>query len=478
MDRSTKRRKGDPEIVPRDLSVSLEAAEESSYSSAHQEEDTESSAHPEEEDTDSSVLPEGEDPSANEDRDSADSSDDEYSVRPDETAPEHVQEFMETRDEAIEQLMQDIKRFHVKVISKKIRQLKNEIRDCKDDSRRRRSLRAHLSDMEWFLVNRRRVALQEVCLSDEWNVHSLQCKKGKWYVLAWVSAVKQKKIPVEQAFVRKLVGPINFSKPRFRTGKMVPLRRYERMIEVRQTHFQYVGMTKKNTLELVDGEGWVVEINEAFARQILRDHLVDKCCKFFHDGIDNKRIKISSGSCGISTAGTEDCHAAQKDTPRIQYWNGNEDPADVGDHCLAYSLASALHHLGYVKEAERISLEDPTEIGKLFPVLCTIFREVSSKKISLRKVWFSGEHFNPLLEGHVCRNPVLACLKALSTVPSTFGKKVLLNHCVCFLGGYVFDCNQKHALEINKKNLDEICSNVVSGAVYNGLYWSRELLIW
>jgi hypothetical protein len=465
MNHSSVQSQEDTEMVPRDLSSALAASDESLDSLT----DSEEESTGDNEDRDIASLEDHDDSEA--------SSDDEYSVVPTETPPDNVKEFMETCDDAIDQLMRDSKRFHVKVLDKKISQLKKELGKCKDNPRKRQSLRAHLSDKKWFLLHRRRVALQEVCLTDAWNIHSVQCKNGNWYVLAWVSPVMQRKIPVEQAYVRNLLGPIKFSKPKFRTGKMVPLKQYDRVIEVEQSHFQYVSMTKRNTLELVDGEGLVVEINESFARQILRDHLVDKCCKFFEDGITDKRVKISSGSRGISLV-EEDLHAVQKETPRIQYRNGNDDPADVGDHCLAYSLASVLHHIGYVREAERISLEDPSEIGKLFPVLCTIFREESFKKISLRNLRFAGQRFNPLLQGHLSQNPVLACLKALSSVPETFGKKVILNHCVCFLGGYVFDCNQKHALEINKKNLDEICSNVVSGAVYYGLYWSRELLIW
>jgi hypothetical protein len=45
------------------------------------------------------------------------------------------------------------------------------------------------------------------------------------------------------------------------------------------------------------------------------------------------------------------------------------------------------------------------------------------------------------------------------------------------VGDYVFDSNQETALPINSLSLDLICNAVVPGATYNGIFWSRELLL-
>jgi hypothetical protein len=164
--------------------------------------------------------------------------------------------------------------------------------------------------------------------------------------------------------------------------------------------------------------------------------------------------------------------------PRVHYrnqWNGEDK--DATPHCLAYSIASTLHHIGFVEEARLVAEEDPSDVANLLPVLEDVFHKVSSKKIDLTRTRHPDGPFNPLLPHHRTSNLVVASLKARSALPSSRGRKVLLNHTVCFLGDLVFDSNRSHSVEINKKNLDDICGDIVSGAEYDGLYWSRELLI-
>ena len=66
-------------------------------------------------------------------------------------------------------------------------------------------------------------------------------------------------------------------------------------------------------------------------------------------------------------------------------------------------------------------------------------------------------------------------LKA-ATVAGDKKEMVCINHSVCFVGDYVFDANLDRALEITRDSLDFICDNIVDGAIYDGIFWSRELI--
>ena len=76
-------------------------------------------------------------------------------------------------------------------------------------------------------------------------------------------------------------------------------------------------------------------------------------------------------------------------------------------------------------------------------------------------------------ELHQC---IAACLKA-EVFENGKWKPVNLNHCVCFVGEYVFDSNQERALVINVESLNAICSSIIHGSKYTGLRWSRELVL-
>jgi hypothetical protein len=73
-------------------------------------------------------------------------------------------------------------------------------------------------------------------------------------------------------------------------------------------------------------------------------------------------------------------------------------------------------------------------------------------------------------------HPIVASLKA-ACIEGGRKRTVPINHCVCFLGEFVFDSNCATALKINKENLDRICSDIVEGSFYDGIYWSRELIL-
>ena len=95
------------------------------------------------------------------------------------------------------------------------------------------------------------------------------------------------------------------------------------------------------------------------------------------------------------------------------------------------------------------------------------------KRVSLR----SRMRFDPFNSDHHRDLPILAELKATTT--NRKGKRVPvgINHCVAFVGGWVFDSNQPTALPTSRESLDKICDNVLQGSEYSGIYWHLELFM-
>ena len=50
-----------------------------------------------------------------------------------------------------------------------------------------------------------------------------------------------------------------------------------------------------------------------------------------------------------------------------------------------------------------------------------------------------------------------------------------INHCVCFLGDWVFNGNMGRALRFSRDSLDRICDSIQDGAMYNRIAWHKEL---
>jgi hypothetical protein len=69
------------------------------------------------------------------------------------------------------------------------------------------------------------VAKQEVCVANGWNIHALRYSKGEWVASVWTSRNKRESVPVEDAFVKSVIGPTNYKKRKFRSGEMIPLRK-------------------------------------------------------------------------------------------------------------------------------------------------------------------------------------------------------------------------------------------------------------
>ena len=141
------------------------------------------------------------------------------------------------------------------------------------------------------------------------------------------------------------------------------------------------------------------------------------------------------------------------------------------------SLASALHHMGYAEEAANLVVNyeklpsSRCRTGELARLQASVASSIEKKPLVKGKYDLSGLVSSP------SKNPIVACLKAACLEDGRKKKNVGLNHCVCFWDTYVFDSNYATALEINKENLDRICNDIVDGSFYDGIYWSRVLLL-
>ena len=136
--------------------------------------------------------------------------------------------------------------------------------------------------------------------------------------------------------------------------------------------------------------------------------------------------------------------------------------------------ASALHFLGYKEEAA-VFITVCNETTPKHHAKCTfhnyqpiIVEALKAKKGG--KVRVSRPFYSPANLSLRSPNPIVVSLKV------TLGKQLSrINHCVCFVGDYIFDANREFALPNNVPSLNLICDGVKSGTTYSGIYWAREI---
>jgi hypothetical protein len=156
--------------------------------------------------------------------------------------------------------------------------------------------------------------------------------------------------------------------------------------------------------------------------------------------------------------------------PKIQHRNEAEQ-------CTLKCMASALHYLGHHKLARIISLGYKVGYESCDFKKAMAFIDEMTRKHCGKQMWLKGglskRRYCPLDLSHRRPHPILASLKAVDQMKKPTG----INHCVCFVGDYIFDSNMETALPISQKTLDFICDSIVTGATYAGIFKSRELLI-
>jgi hypothetical protein len=162
--------------------------------------------------------------------------------------------------------------------------------------------------------------------------------------------------------------------------------------------------------------------------------------------------------------------------PQMKYKNNSGRP-----RCVIKCLASALHYIGHAEEAANlvVNYEKISHTHHRRGELAHLREAVAltmNKRVPMRKGMHNLSSLVSTTATGVNPNPIVASLKA-ACFEGGRKRAVHVNHSVCFLGEFVFDSNCATALKINKENLDRICSDIVEGSFYDGIYWSRELIL-
>ena len=375
----------------------------------------------------------------------------------------------------VQTVYREHRRLHPQEIKKQIRSLTQEIQGA--SSKEKENLKSLLRDKVWMLQNHKETARQEWMLRNPWSVYSLKRTNGEWKAEIWMSQTSTKIVPVNDRFVRQLICPFLLRDKRFTEGEFVPLHCYDRLSEVTETHFRSIRKVDKNLYELTDLKGRRAVIPSSYlskCQSIAKRTMKEADMRFRQN--DEKAVKIAPGSvaCGVSALDDYVALVVSDITtaPEIIYKNG-DDRREV-ELCLPFSLANGLLFLGYHEQAITISSSKAQGLGELGVDL----RHDDGRPIRSKRVYFGEERYDPLNNGHRTPNPVVAVLEGTFTHGTSEGPVTTsLNHCVCFVGDWLFDVNQDEAKKISQKTLDHVTNLVMPGSAYGRVVEAREFMV-
>ena len=363
-----------------------------------------------------------------------------------------------------------------------LRRLEHEIQNFSDKLEkgigRRKEMLCKKKDLVWSLTHRREVVFFNVILSDyQTLVHSLKWDdNGGWDALVWCSNDELAIVGLEDELPSTMLTQQGFKRLRqhfskTRNGDFVPIGRYERRSMLDETHFRSAKMLPDGSVQLMDINGLAVTVGMDWARRSLPPDAVSELRR----GMDTSH-PLPLGSKPRATGGAV---YQNHQMPSVVYQNR-------GDRCLTTAMASGLHYLGFTNEAHSIALSsdsgtvtnDSTQFRSFADFVKSVFttRRVFYRKPVQRKTKGCKERvrYDPLDPKHRRKNPVVLSLRAKLGGSVT---DIYVNHCVCIVGDHLFDPNHQNAMPLSRESLDYSCSSVVSGSVYSGYYWCRELAI-
>ena len=251
----------------------------------------------------------------------------------------------------------------------------------------------------------------------------------------------------------------SFKKKFGRIGK------YDRQETVNETHFRQVRRSGEKEFIVTDVYGKDVKVTYDWAMRKLDIESVAET----HIGGCPDPLPLGSAASSVQVPGLQ-----VGGMPKIQFQN-------TKTQCLVTAMASGMFFRGYTKEAAAVasgysmgSIKNNGAQMKDFRTL-VLDSMKDHKNVRFCKARRVGrERYNPLDPSHHRMNPIVVKLKANSKAD---GKGVSVNHAVCFVGEYLFDPNQATAVKTTKENLDLVCSSIVPGTVYGGIYTSYELFV-
>jgi hypothetical protein len=394
--------------------------------------------------------------------------------------PIQIKTMLQNLDELVVHFMVKTKRFHIPYLQDQVRKLTQQLHSRQKISQRK-DIEKCLNDKLWFLENRTIVAKSEVMLQNPYSIYSLWNQgEGDWKALVWVSSTSQMEVELRDKFVKEILrGDVYADHNRFQDGGFTRLRPYDLLEEVNDTFFSAIrqcNQPNQNVFELRDVNGVKVIIDAEWVANNIEEEIVAEAQKQL--GVF---VEIPVG--GFSNQGCSRSSFFSADAPIVIFRNNPTRPM-----CLMRSFASGLHHLGYAKAGEAIATPNKNSGLSSRQGQFSYFDErvkLAMKlegllQIRLKKPWRGNkkEYYNPLLVEHRHNNnPIAASLKAVKEGKSGRMSNVQIAHCVCFVGDWVFDCNMERAMIISVESLNHICSSIVPGSKYNGLFWQRELLL-
>ena len=383
-----------------------------------------------------------------------------------------------------------------------INMLEIELNHCNTKSSRQK-----LEDKKWVRENRLAIALEEYLVDQPELVYAVcrekRGKKVKWIAKVWVGKHTLALVETSCSHIKSLLTDLVYKKLLTAKNKLgfVVLKKYDRADDLNKTHFRRVRMVNASTFEVMDVNGMTVFVSAAWARDNIENDALNEAIN--HPQKWSGPMGVGSGGAAMSTKhhniehaliecgtnmGTNMCTKLPSN-PKVATGSPVTMPLvmfrnTVGNQCLGLAMACGLAYLGYTAEAERVA--GGYKLGKIRHNSCqsSDFRNwvlVVMNKSNIKVRWRNAKY---LYHGNQRRrkfgnglniearlpHPIVATIGATQD-----GKPVNVNHCVCFVNGYVFDPNMEHAMLITKENMDTICSNIIHGARYEGIKWSRML---
>jgi hypothetical protein len=348
-------------------------------------------------------------------------------------------------------------------------------------------IKRHPDFRRGYVGEPRIVAWQNTLL---WNhpvsVRSLKYASGDgWMGQVWTSPGALEEIELEDGYVEDfLLSP--FYKAMFLESDddYCVLAKYCRQPTINQTKFQNIVYHDGNCspfpsavaraasdyggcFRVIDCAGYGAFATPAWARRFIpKDSVRAATAK------PGATVKIALGSAPTLQ---DNSVRSTKKLPLMRYRNNSGRP-----RCVILCLASALHHMGYTKEAANlvVNYDKFRHADHDLARLRDTVKLTMNKRVPIRKGMHNLSSLVSPTATATPPNPIVASLKAACFEGGTKTKRaVAVNHSVCFLGEFVFDSNHSTALKISKENLDRICSDIVEGSFYDGIYWSRELIL-
>jgi hypothetical protein len=323
------------------------------------------------------------------------------------------------------------------------------------------------------------------------SVRSLKYARGGWMGQVWTSSGGLEEVELTEDYVEKF-----FLSP-FYQGMFLDaddesycvLTKYCRQPTINQTQFQSIIYHDENCtsfpspfiaraasdyggcFRVVDCNGEPAFVTPAWAQRVIpKDSVRAARAK---PGVT---VQMRLGSTPSLPKMLPKMKGSAPSLPQMKYKNNSGRP-----RCVIKCIASALHYIGYTEEAANLVINYEKiphthhRRGEIAHLRETVALTMN-KKVPMRKGMHNLSSLMSPVGPGVHPNPIVASLKAACFEG---GRKtaVTVNHTVCFLGEFVFDSNCATALEINKENLDRICNDIVEGSFYDGIYWSRELIL-